>query len=174
MRVTSAAMLAVVLGAGLAGTAALAGCSDAPRTPRTAGMTADQVRAFLETDPAGRAALALADPGVRPFCGVDVLGGSPDGRWTYAWVLCSTFTVVDGRVEEGAGVSAPVRLDAVTRTATLPQDGAGYAPSIRAMFPADLVERALEHDVAVDRTGAQLRTAAERFYATATTPAGGG
>jgi hypothetical protein len=127
-------------------------------------MSADAVRAFFEQDPAGRAALGLGAPTDPPFCGVDVLGGSADGRWTYAWVTCSTFTVSAGRAEEASGVSAPVRLDATTRTATLPQDGTGYGDSIRAMFPSPLAERALEQDVHVDRTPAQQRAAALRFY----------
>lgn len=143
-----------LLVAALAGAAVLAGCSDAVRTP--AGMSADQVRAFFETEPAGRAALAIGGPGERPFCGVDVLGGSMDGRYTYAWVLCSTFEPAGDRYVERSGVSAPVRLDATTRTATLPQDGSGYAASIRAMFPPDLAERALDQDVRVDRTAAEL------------------
>ena len=147
-----------VLAAAVAGSAALAGCSDA--APSAAGMSADQVRAFFERDPAGRAALALGDPTERPFCGVDVLGGSTDGRYTYAWVRCSTFEKAGDRYVERSGVSAPVRLDAATRTATLPQDGTGYGPSVRAMFPPDLAERALAEDVRLDRTPEQLAEAA--------------
>jgi hypothetical protein len=152
-----------VLYLGLA-TAMLAACSGAASLPVQAGMSADEVRAFFETDPAGRAALGLHAPTDPPFCGVAVLGGSADGRWTYAWVSCSTFSAVDGRYEEKSGTSVPVRLDASTRTATLPQSGSGYAASIREMFPPDPAERALDHDVRVDRTHEQLREAARRYY----------
>lgn len=145
--------------------ALVAGCSDAPSAPAGRPMSADAVRAFFEQDPSGRAALGLGAPTQPPFCGVDVLGGSADGRWTYAWVSCSTFTVDAGRATEASGVSMPVRLDATTRTVTQPQDGAGYGDSVRAMFPAPLAERALEQDVRVDRTPAQLRRAAERSAA---------
>ena len=146
--------------------AALAGCSGGPPPVPPAAMSADEVRAFFERDPAGRASLGLDGPADRPFCGVDVLGGSTDARWTYAWISCSTYSVEGGRAQERSGVALSVRLDATTRTATLAQDGSAYAPSIRAMFPPALAELVLDQDVRVDRTPEQLRAAAEKELAT--------
>lgn len=145
--------------------AALAGCSDAPPPVPPAALSADQVRAFFEQDPAGREALGLHSPVDPPFCGVAVLGGSADGRWTYAWIACSTYVMEGGRAQEKSGVSVPVRLEPATRTATLPQDGAGYAPSIREMFPPAVAQRVLDHDVRVDRTPEQLRDEATKALA---------
>jgi hypothetical protein len=131
----------------------VAACTQASVPPSP--WSADAVRELLEQDPAARMTLAGAvdDP---LYCGVDVLGGSPDGRYAYVWADCETFTVVDGRAEPRSGTAAPVRVDTVERSIELPGDGAAYSAGVRRLFPPGLVDQVLEQDVTVDRTQAEL------------------
>lgn len=132
---------------------ALAACSS-PGVPPSP-WPADAVRDLLESDPAARTAL-LGTTGGPVYCGVDVLGGSADGRYAYVWADCGTFVRRDGVVEPVTGVSAPVRVDTTARTVELPGDGAAYAVGVRRLFPPELVDRLFQQDVTVDRTRAEL------------------
>jgi hypothetical protein len=131
----------------------VAACSQASVPPSP--WSADAVRDLLESDPAART--ALLGTGAGPvYCGVDVLGGSADGRYAYVWADCGTFVESDGVLGPGSGVSAPVRVDTTDRTVELPGDGSAYAAGVRRLFPPELVDQLFEQDVTVDRTQAEL------------------
>ena len=132
---------------------ALAACSS-PGVPPSP-WPADAVRDLLESDPAARTAL-LGTAAGPVYCGVDVLGGSADGRYAYVWADCGTFVRRDGVAEPGTGVSAPERVDTSDRSIELPGEGAAYAVGVRRLFPPELVDRLFEQDVTVDRTRADL------------------
>jgi hypothetical protein len=72
-------------------------------------------------------------------CSVRILG--MDGASTFAWAICLFPASTDGTVPL-SGVSTAYRIDGTSvRT---PQDGAGFADSIRSMFPEELARAVLE------------------------------
>ncbi|HVF20921.1 MAG TPA: hypothetical protein VNA14_11865 [Mycobacteriales bacterium] len=90
-----------------------------------------------------RVAALVADqqrwPGrARPSCAVRVLG--IDGPTSYAWADCSV--PASGDAPSG-GWSAPYRIEGTTVRG--PADGAGYAASVRELFPEPLAEAILDH-----------------------------
>lgn len=93
-------------------------------------------------------------------CAVQELGEEPvldePGRTrVYVWALCQT---VD---RTKSGFSTPLSVDIGGRAAPVtsfePEDGAGYAPSIREHFPLKL------QDAAVDREGIDLERLARQL-----------
>jgi hypothetical protein len=111
---------------------ALSACGAAPYEPppRTADVVAEEARVeeLLER----RGLFGIPDA----TCSVRLLGR--EGPSTFVWSTC-TATGSEG-VESGR--SGPVRIDG-TRVRE-PEDGSGYEPSIRAMFPDALAEAVLE------------------------------
>jgi len=79
-------------------------------------------------------------------CGFYRLGATPDQAYRFVWANCSLFrgeTVL-------SGISVPVRLHVRGAGASMevlgheiPGDGTAYAPDVRRLFPADLVDTIL-------------------------------
>ncbi|GIG88545.1 hypothetical protein [Plantactinospora endophytica] len=75
--------------------------------------------------------------GASGTCRVRLLGSA--GSSSFAWAICETAPTADGPAQ---GVSVPVRVD--EDQVTEPADGAGYAASVRRMFPRRLAETVLQ------------------------------
>ncbi len=172
------AALALAVSAGVAGAlegGASAGAGD--DQPRV-----ESLRRFFMSD-GDWLSRGLGGPnfGGRVYCGLSVLGSSPDQRRLYLWVYCQEFYRTTGAeteeehgaatnpVAEGTGLSAPVLAVVSGRGAQtvveewrLPGDGAAYAPTLRAMFPEELLEEALAGDPALVPAPDQLRAQAVR------------
>lgn len=68
----------------------------------------------------------------------------------YLWIYCEEYYKKDSKVLMGSGVSMPVKLETKKVNGSLeilnhqqPQDGEGYAKSIREMFPNDFEDQAI-------------------------------
>ncbi|WP_146604005.1 hypothetical protein [Micromonospora deserti] len=70
-------------------------------------------------------------------CEVRLLGS--EGSSSFAWASCEMTPTANG---QPGGVSLPVRVDG-TRV-TEPADGAGYADSVKRMFPQRLADAVLD------------------------------
>lgn len=107
----------------------LAACGSAWTLPdRGRGVVRDEearVAALLESTGA-----VLGDPGGR--CRVRLLG--TEGKTSYAWAKCSS--------KRFGGASMPVRVDG--ENVDQPEDGAGYADSVRDLFPDGLADEILD------------------------------
>lgn len=141
-------------------------------------------RYFMSDDDWLRRGVGGPSFGGRVYCGLSVLGSSPDQSRLYLWVHCQEYYAAEGAevgeargpavggVAEGTGVSAPVLAvvsgrGAVTvvQTWRMPADGAAYAPTLRAMFPEELLEEALAGDSEVVPAPEELRARAVRALA---------
>lgn len=164
MRGRRAALVAVPVAGAFLGVGWWATRPDPPRVPVTqvGDISADEVRAFLETDPRGRSALGLAPPGEPIACGLDLLGAAPTGRTVYVWAVCEAYPEELAAVGSSSGVALPLRVDLVARTAQGPADGAGYTASVEAMFPREVAEAALDHGRQVDLDEVERAERAER------------
>lgn len=130
---------------------------------------ADVVRKFLETSPSARQdGNIVAGFGGQIFCGIEVLGESPDRTRAYVWALCQEFYGFAGAVSAGSGSSQAV-LVSFTGTASdrringvrFPPIGAG-GKEMRALFPADIADRVLSRNGSrTDQEEPQLRARAE-------------
>jgi len=100
--------------------------------------------------------------GGRAYCGLDLLGRSPDGRYAYVWAYCREFYRQGGQIAEGSGSSQPARVDVVRGTVDLTDDGSAFEPSVRRLFPAALVNQIVHQDVHVDQSESRLRARAEQ------------
>jgi hypothetical protein len=74
-------------------------------------------------------------------CAYRPLGQS--GTKVFVWAICSELLAVDGRLIDGSGMSLPAAFAIVVDSGRsriegveVPQDGSGYGPSIRRIFPA--------------------------------------
>lgn len=130
---------------------------------------ADVVRTFLETSPSARQdGNIVAGFGGPIFCGIDVLGESPDRTRAYVWALCQEFYGSAGAVTAGSGSSQAVLVsftgtgsDRRINSVRFPPMGAG-AKEMSELFPADIADRILRRSGSrTDQSEQQLRARAE-------------
>lgn len=139
--------------------------------PRTGAhrVTPDEIRAVFEAQPwLG----GVVERGERMFCGVDLLGQSPDLVQVYVWLDCFGYVAADPGTPVG-GVKGPYRLDLGTGAVLSPEGGIGYDDDVATVFPAGLVDRIVHERVHVDQDGDVLAARARRAFSAATSsPAG--
>ena len=144
--------------------------SPTPGTAVAPATQADALRLFFSTDRTWlRSGLGGPSFGGRVYTGVEVMGSSADGRHLYLWVLCEEFYLRSGVVQPGTGVSVPL-LATVTGSGPstrvtawrMPLNGSRYAASIRAMFPLNLAELAINEKTDPQPNDAQLAAQAAR------------
>ena len=101
-------------------------------------------------------------------CAYRPLGQS--GKRVFVWSMCSELLAVDGRLVDGSGMSLPAAFEievdsghARVAGVEVPQDGSGYAPSIRRIFPADIWPAIFTDTPAARLDNYLRREAADRF-----------
>ncbi len=82
----------------------------------------------------------LGEPGV---CTVRLLGQRAGA--SFVWAHCAA------PVPQGTAASLPLRIDG--SKVTIPEDGEGFADSVRQMFPTDLAEFVLEEGCSPELSG---------------------
>ena len=137
-----------------------------PFTVNDARVEPDSLNAYLV------AHRGFTSKGGEMRCAYRPLGQS--GAKVFVWAMCSELLAVDGRLIDGSGMSLPaafaIQVDsgrAHIVGVEIPQDGSGYGPSIRRIFPAStwpaiFADRGRDHPV----TGLEdylRREAAARF-----------
>ena len=126
---------------------------DPPKTILTELNTEDIVREYLKNN------VAVSSFGDEVFCSFEVIGHDMDNTKlsVYLWVLCSELYISDGKIKEGAGVSAPVFIiceegeggyEVVKHT--VPVDGASYAKSVTDIFPPEYVKKIIPEQLGVE------------------------
>ncbi len=110
----------------------LSGCSEAPYP------LPDRAASAVAAEESRLAALLpdhlLWGPGT---CQVRLLG--TEGAASFAWATCHQAPTAD---TPSSGVSVPVRVDG--DRVSQPDDGAGYAESVRRLFPPSLADAVLQ------------------------------
>jgi hypothetical protein len=138
-------------------------------------------RYFMSDDDWLRRGVGGPNFGGRVYCGLSVLGSSPDERRLYLWVHCQEYYAAEGAevgemrgsalggVAEGTGSSAPVLAVVSGRGAQTvveewrrPGDGASYEPTLRAMFPEHLLTKVFDGEPDLVPTPEELRAQAVR------------
>jgi hypothetical protein len=106
-----------------------------PFTVNGARVEPDSLNAYLA------AHRGFTSKGGEMRCAYRPLGQS--GTKVFVWAICSELLAVDGRLIDGSGMSLPaafaIEVDggrARIVGVEVPQDGSGYGPSIRRIFPA--------------------------------------
>jgi hypothetical protein len=99
---------------------------------------ADTIQRYLE------ASIESPNSGGKMFCAYELLGKDTSQRtqYIYVWATCMEYSVKNGKLEQGVGISLPVSLMAEDSPGGLimkghrkPVDGEGYGASIRKIFP---------------------------------------
>ena len=91
----------------------------------------------------------------RIFCAHHLYGFDKDETtnliYAYVWAYCEEYNLVNGEIEMGSGSSLPDLVSLKVHQGKLgvhghnaPQDGHGYAQSIKEMFPAQYADQAIE------------------------------
>jgi len=93
--------------------------------------------------------IAESSFGGKVFCAYDILAMDmrKDAANVYVWALCGEYFLADGTLTLGTASSLPVVISmkrsfggyTITGYA-FPQDGMGYMPSIRELFPASAIQ----------------------------------
>lgn len=93
-------------------------------------------------------------PQSRVFCSYHTYGTQKDNElnytYAYLWVYCEEYYMENGQLSMGQGISYPIKLTVEEIGGKLdvqsheePEDGAGYAQSIKTMFPEKYAEAAI-------------------------------
>ena len=128
---------------------------DPPETILTELNTEDVVREYLKDN------IAVSSFGDEVFCSFEVIGHDMDNAKLniYLWALCSELYVSDGKIKEGAGVSAPVFIVCEESKSgeykvvrhVVPADGAGYAKSVTDIFPPEHVGKIISKQLGIKK-----------------------
>ena len=127
---------------------------DPPETILTELNIEETVREYLKKN------IAVSSFGDEIFCSFEVIGHDMDNAKlnVYLWVLCSELYVSDGKIKEGAGVSAPVFIVCKKNEDdeykiirhTMPADDQGYAKSVADIFPPEYVEKMIPEQLGME------------------------
>jgi len=113
-----------------------------------AATTLDDLAPAMEEYLAGQ----LVEPhfGGQIFCSVEVFGfeAKQDAGFAFVWAYCMEYTVDEGKLSRGSGISAPVMVfmtsdnDSYLPTEyEMPRIGSYYGDDINDIFPPDVVEQ---------------------------------
>jgi hypothetical protein len=110
--------------------------SDKTKLPK--GVSGKEVYVYLQSN------VLQPNLGGKMFCAYSLFGSEVKDNKTYIylWALCAEYRLENGKLTEGTGRAGPLVLIATssqqsnTITEHLePENGTGYAPSIKKMFP---------------------------------------
>ena len=99
---------------------------------------ADTIQRYLE------ASIESPNSGGKMFCAYELLGKDTSQRtqYIYVWASCMEYSVKNGKLSQGVGISVPISLMAeetpsgsIMKGHRKPVDGEGYGASIRKIFP---------------------------------------
>ena len=148
----------------------------APTTPIRS--QPDAVRRYLETADLSRQAGIVTSFHGRLYCGLKILGHSPDGTHLFTWVLCMEYYNNAGVAKAGSGTSEALLVNVtgsgagtVVHSVEAPQDGAAYGTSIRRLFDKPSADIALSgKPIPLDQPAQALLARARADLAAGTLP----